>query len=209
MTQALEALGFHCGSQLVSMWEGGNGGGRSWAPRVTHCSLGILGKLPWLQCGFGVPCPAGHLHSRLPQQCKSVISSDHTCWSPLSPERIGFLKKKKCQISLCQVEEVIVHDGKWKIWAMSSAEPCRQVSHTLGTAATRPRSASSPCACTTCWSLLGGECHTSGYLEYVRMWPGFQNKLLVILTVFNVQLFFCPPPPPVVFVSHSTSGGAH
>lgn len=47
-----------------------------------------------------------------------------------------------------------------------------------------------PRACTTCGSVLEGKCHTSGYLENVRMWTGFQNKLLVILAVFNVQLFF-------------------
>lgn len=109
---------------------------------------------------------------------------------PLVTRKSWFSKKKTWQSPLRRVEEVSVRDGKWEIWATSSAEPCRQVSHTLGTAAAGPRSASSPRARTTCWSLLGGECHTSGYLEYVRMWPGFQNKLLVILTVFNVQLFF-------------------
>lgn len=118
MIKALKPPGFHCGSQMVSIWEAGRVqflGSQSltvhWTPSGSCHACSVDSGCPVLQGPF---TPGFHYNAS-----RSLVVTTYA-GPPCHPK---------------DTEEASVRDWKWETWAMSSVEPCRQVSHTLGTAA--------------------------------------------------------------------------
>lgn len=91
MTTALEVLGFHCGSQLVPIWQRGRGrvlGSQSHSSFIEHLGeAAVAAVCPVLQELFTTD-----FHNNASW---SVVVTTHAAPHPLSPKGVGFLRKKK------------------------------------------------------------------------------------------------------------------